>query len=91
MSLIKIKFLVAGMWMDQPSQPVFNVEAGEEMEVSARLAKDATDAGKAEFVTAAPKPQPKVEPEVEAGPTPKAETGPTPKAEGKKKKAKAKS
>lgn len=74
MSKIKIKFLVAGEWMDEPSKPIFAVEAGDEREVSARLANIAVEAGKAEFV------RPKQKP----GPKPKAEgskPGPKPKAE----------
>ena len=67
MSTIKIKFLEPGKWMDEPSKPIFEVEAGQEMEVSARLAKIATDAGRAEFVRAKP------EPDQNTGPVAKAE------------------
>jgi hypothetical protein len=84
MTNIKIKFLEPGRWMDEPSKPIFEVAAGEEREVSARLAKIATDAGRAEFVRAKPEPEP--EPEPETGPVPKAERnkpGPKPKAERK--------
>jgi hypothetical protein len=80
MTNIKIKFLEPGKWMDEPSKPIFEVAAGEEREVSARLAKIATDAGRAEFVLAKPEPEP------EPGPVDKAErkkTGPVPKAERK--------
>lgn len=87
MSLIKIKFLQAGRWADHPKDPIFEVEEGEEKEVSADLAKVATNAGKAEFVRPKQKPGPK--PKSEAGPEKKAEgkkssrkAGPIPKAEG---------
>ncbi len=86
MSLIKIKFLEDGKWGDHPADPIFEVKAGEEKDVSASLAKFATDAGKAEFVRPKQKPGPKAKP---AGPESKAEgrkssrkAGPTPKAEG---------
>lgn len=79
MSLIKIKFFEDGKWGDHPGDPIFEVKAGDERDVSADLAKFATDAGKAEFV------RPKQKP----GPKPKAETGPVQKAEGKKSSRKA--
>lgn len=63
MSLIKVKFLVAGTWGDHPGDPLFDVEVGEEREVSADLANTAIASGKAEFVI----------PEVKAGPKRKAE------------------
>lgn len=88
MSLIKIKFLQAGKWADHPKDPIFEVEEGEVKEVSADLAKVATDAGKAEFIQAKrePEPEPEKEQEPETGPVPKAERknpGPKPKAERK--------
>lgn len=70
--LIKIKFLEKGKWGDHPADPIFEVRAGEEREVSPNLAKTATEAGKAEFV------RPKKKP----GPKPKDESGPIRKAEG---------
>ncbi len=87
MALIKIKFLEAGKWGDHPADPIFEVEEGEEREVSASLARIATDAGKAEYVRPKqrPGPKPKAEPEKvekpKAGPRKKAETGPNKKAE----------
>lgn len=85
MSLIKIKFLEAGKWGDHPADPIFEVEEGEEKEVSAALARTATDAGKAEYVRPKQKPGPKPkaedEPEKPTGPKKKAETGPKKKAE----------
>ncbi len=85
MSLIKIKFLEDGKWGDHPADPIFEVKAGEEKEVSASLAKFATDAGKAEFVRPKQKPGPR--PKAEGGkakavPKDKPKAGPTPKAEG---------
>jgi uncharacterized protein (DUF3084 family) len=44
---LNIRFLEDGKWSDHPSQPVFDVKAGDEKQVSARLAKLAIDAGKA--------------------------------------------
>jgi hypothetical protein len=76
MSTIRIKFLEPGKWMDEQHKPIFEVAAGEEKEVSARLAKIATEAGRATFVL----------PEPEPGPVAKAEhkgPGPRPKAERK--------
>lgn len=78
MSKIKIKFLEPGRWMDEPNKPVFDVTAGQEMEVTARLANIATKANKAEFVLPDPEPEP--------GPVAKAErkkSGARPKAERK--------
>ncbi len=86
MSKIKVKFLEDGEWMDEPSKPIFSVEAGDEREVSARLANIAIDAGKAEFVKPKQKPGPKPKAEKseakKTGPREKAETGPEDKAEG---------
>lgn len=78
---IKIRFLEHGTWGDEPHKPIFDVEAGEEKEVTPRLAKIATDAGKAEFVRAKQKPGPKPaeQPKKTRG-RPKA--GPVEKAEG---------
>ncbi len=77
MSKLRIRFLEEGKWMDEPSKPLFDVKAGDEREVGARLARIATDSGKAEFVVAK-------QPEVEAGPVAKADdAGPVAKAEGK--------
>jgi len=50
MSKIKVRFLEAGEWGDEPGKPVFAVKANEVVEVTARLAKIATDAGKATFL-----------------------------------------
>ena len=63
MSKIKVKFLVDGDWMDEPSKPIFSVVAGEEREVSASLANVAIEAGKAEFVKPKQKPGPKTKAE----------------------------
>ncbi len=81
MSRIKIKWLEAGKWMDEPSKPIFEVQAGDEMEVSARLAKIATDAGRAEFVRAKQKPGPKPKAETTKKPEQKPKAGPRSKAE----------
>lgn len=86
MSLIKIKFLEDGKWGDHPADPIFEVKEGDEKEVSASLARTATDAGKAEYVRPKqkPGPKPKAEDEPEkskAGPKRKSETGPKKKAE----------
>jgi hypothetical protein len=84
MSTIKIKFLEPGKWMDEPHKPIFEVAAGEEKEVSARLAKIATDAGRAEFVRPKQKPGPKPKAEADEkkpGPKAKSESGPKAKAE----------
>lgn len=83
MSLIKIKFLEDGKWGDHPSDPIFDVVAGEERYVSFNLAKTATDAGKAEFVRAKKKPGPKAKGEGgKTGPKAKGETtGPRVNAE----------
>ena len=50
MSQIDIRFVEDGEWMDQANKPIFKVKAGEKLSVSARLAKIATDAGKAVFL-----------------------------------------
>ncbi len=50
MSHIDIRFVEDGEWGDEPSKPNFKVKAGEKRSVSARLAKIATDAGKAIFL-----------------------------------------
>ena len=85
MSKIKVKFLVAGDWMDEPKDPIFSVAAGEEREVSASLANVAIEAGKAEFVKPKQKPGPKPKAEnsvtKKPGPKKKAESGPEAKAE----------
>lgn len=84
MSTFKIKFLEPGRWMDEPHKPVFDVAAGEEKEVSARLAKIATDANKAEHVKEKKKPGPKPKAEADEkkpGPKAKSESGPKAKAE----------
>ena len=85
MSLIKIKFLEAGKWGDHPADPIFEVEEGEEREVSASLARTATDAGKAEYVRPKQRPGPKPKAEDDGdkptGPKKKSETGPKKKAE----------
>ena len=80
MSEIKIKFLCDGCWSDEPGKPNFEVEAGDEREVTARLANIAVSAGKAEFVVL--KAEPEVQPKKKAGPKPKAESKPYGKAEG---------
>ncbi len=85
MSLIKIKFLEDGKWGDHPGDPIFEVKAGEEKDVSANLAKFATDAGKAEFVRPKQKPGPKAK--AESADSKKSSrkakpAGPEPKAEG---------
>lgn len=84
MTTIKIKFLQDGRWGDHPSQPLFEVKAGDERDVSPLLANFAVDSGKAEFVREKRKPGPKVKPET--GPIPKAESDLT----NKKKKGKTK-
>lgn len=85
MSKIKIKFLEDGKWGDHPGDPIFEVEAGDEMEVSARLANIAVESGKARFVRI----KHKVEEDKETGPIEKDETtGAKKKAEGKKGKGK---
>ena len=50
MSKIEVRFLEDGQWGDEPGKPVFSVKANEVVEVTARLAKIATDAGKAVFL-----------------------------------------
>jgi len=79
---IKIRFLVPGTWGDEPQDPIFDVEAGEEREVTPRLAKDATDAGKAEYVREKQKPGPKPKAEERKKPGRKPKAGPVEKAEG---------
>lgn len=89
MTTIKVKFTSDGRWGDHPSDPIFEVKADEEREVSPTLAKFAVDAGKAEFVREKRKPGPKKkaedEPEVKTGDAAenKNPTGPIPKAENK--------
>lgn len=79
MEKIKIKFLKVGRWGDEPSKPIFSVEANEIVSVTPRLAKIATNAGKAEFVVEDTEksktgPKKKAEREGETGPKKKAET-----------------
>jgi len=62
MTTIKIKFWSDGRWGDHPSDPIFEVTAGEEREVSPLLANFAVDSGKAEFVREKRKPGPKAAP-----------------------------
>ena len=50
MSQIEVRFVEDGEWMDEANKPIFKVKAGEKRLVSARLAKIATDAGKAVFL-----------------------------------------
>ena len=50
MSEIRIEFTKAGTWADQPSKPVFEVEAGDERMVTHQFAQVAVNAGKAKYV-----------------------------------------
>lgn len=50
-NLIKVKFKEAGKWADNPADPIFEVEAGEEKKVSASLANVLIESGKGEIVT----------------------------------------
>lgn len=84
MSEIKVKFLEAGRWGDNPADPLFDVVEGEERLVSAGLANAAIIAGKAVFMPPEEDVQTAVAPEDDA-PT----AGPVKKAEGKSVKKKA--
>jgi hypothetical protein len=70
--MVKVRFLQAGSWCDAPSEPVFNVNPGDERDVSLSLADVAVKAGKAEYVVD--------KPQVEK-PQRKSKTGPIKKAE----------
>lgn len=79
MSMIKIRFLQEGSWADHPRDPIFDVFAGEEKEVSASLANVAIESGKAEYVLPE---KPKQEPVLLEKPYKRSrKSGPTPKAE----------
>lgn len=84
MSHIKIKFKKAGKWVDKPSDPVFCVEAGDEVSVTLELAHIAVTAGRADYVvdTSAAELAAKEAAGAVSFDTPAA--GPIPKAEGKK-------
>ena len=82
MGKIKIKFLEAGKWGDEPSKPIFEVKAGEEKMVTADFATRAVNAGRAVFVGKAEEASEKNK----TGPKKKSETGPVAKAETRFKK-----
>lgn len=70
--MVKVRFLQAGSWCDSPSEPVFNVNPGDERDVSFSLANAAVKASKAEYVIDKPQSE---------KPQRKSKTGPIKKAE----------
>ncbi len=59
-----IKFKDAGKWADSPADPVFDVEAGQIIDVSEALGKVVIDAGKGMHVTQVRDIDPKTPPPV---------------------------